>query len=117
MPDQQSSRRDFLKLLGLSAGVPLVGTSALAAFNDHPKLRELNPKQREFMTRYRKWMDEFLEAARMKKAHPENLVNGLKMMDLSEKAAAFKPELAEHMKDETFALIFKITLEQMGKEI
>jgi hypothetical protein len=116
MTEQQSSRRNFLKVLGLSASAPLVGASAFAAFNDHPKIRELNPDQLEFMNRYGKWMDEFLELAHKKKKNPDSLAIGSKMMELSEKAEAFKPELAEHMKDETFALIFKVTVEQIGKE-
>ena len=117
MSQQQASRRDFLKVLGVTAGAPLIGTSAFAAFQEHPKVHELNASQLDFMKRYGNWMDEFLQTHRGRKANPDSAELRNKMKELTEQAIVFKPELAAHMKDETFALIFNITVERMGQEI
>ena len=117
MLERQDSRRNFLKILGISASAPMLGASALSVFNEHPQIKELNAEQREFMNRYGAWMDEFMKVNSIKKVQPNNLVNRMKLMELSEKAAAFKPEIAKHMEDETFALIFKISLERIGHDI
>jgi len=39
------------------------------------------------------------------------------MISLTEQAELFKPELAEFMKDENFAMIYKASIERMSKEI
>lgn len=117
MSDQQSSRRNFLKILGLSAGASLAGKNALAAFVNKEEIRKLNPAQQEFMIRYGKWMDEFTEVIRIQKAEPENMENQKKMVALTERAEKFQPELAGFMKDETFALIYKASIQRVTNEI
>ena len=69
------------------------------------------------MIRYGKWMDEFIEVIRIKKTDPGNNENRRKMTALTEIAEKFKPELTEFMKDETFRLIYKASIERMSKEI
>lgn len=117
MPDNSSSRRNFLKILGLSAGASLAGKSALAAFVNKEEIRRLNPVQQEFMVRYGKWMDEFVEVVRIQKAEPENQENQKKMVALTERAEKFKPELDEFMKDETFALVYIASVQRVTNEI
>jgi hypothetical protein len=117
MSEEQSSRRNFLKFLGLSAGATLVSSSALAAFVDKKEILKLNPEQQEFMIRYGKWMDEFTEVIRIQKSQPDNLENQKKILPLSEKAERLQPELTEHMKDETFSIIYLASIERMSMEI
>ena len=117
MSDQQSSRRKFLEMLGLSAGAALVSTSALGAIVNHEQILKLNPEQQEFMVHYGKWMDEFIEVIRIQKAEPANMENHKRMIALTARAEAMQPELAAFMKDETFALIYRTSIERMSMEI
>lgn len=114
---KQSTRRSFLQLLGLSAGASLVSASALAGIVDESEIKKLNPQQQAFMVRYAKWMDEFIKAIRIKKSEPDNKENNTKMSVLTNDAEKFKPELAEFMKDETFRLVYSVSIEKMTKEI
>ena len=117
MAEKQSTRRRFLKFLGLSAGATLAAPVAMAAFIDHEEIKKLNPEQQEFMIRYGKWMDEFSEVNKIKKSTPYDVDNNKKIMALSEKAETFKPELDVFLKDSTFAFIFKESLKRVSVEI
>ncbi|HKR05355.1 MAG TPA: twin-arginine translocation signal domain-containing protein [Bacteroidia bacterium] len=117
MSETQSSRRNFLKVLGVTAGATVASTTTFAGLIDHTKIQKLNPEQKEFMLTYEKWMDEFIDAIRKKKAEPENLENHKKMAALAERAATWKPQLTEYMKDKTFALIYQEAIQRTKKEI
>lgn len=117
MSETQSSRKKFLQLLGLTAGAALVGKSALAAIANHEEILKLNPEQQTFMIGYGKWMDEFIEVIRIQKTEPDNMANHKRMIALTEQAEAMQPQLTEFMKDKTFALIYKTSIERMRKEI
>ena len=84
MLEKQSTRRNFLQLFGLSAGATLISSNTLAGIIDETEIKKLNPKQQEFMIRYGKWMDDFIEVIRIKKADPENKDNKNKMLALTE---------------------------------
>ena len=58
MSEKESTRRKFLKFLGLSAGATLVSSKMLAGIVKPEDIRTLNPHQQEFMVDYGKWMDE-----------------------------------------------------------
>lgn len=117
MSEKRSTRRNFLQFLGLSASASLISTTALAGFIDTTEIRKLNSKQQAFMIRYGKWMDEFIEVARIKKTDSGNNKNNKMMATLAESAEKFKPELAEFMQDETFRLIYKASIERVTTEI
>ena len=116
MSEHQSTRRRFLKLLGLSVGA-VASTNAFASFIDSEEIKKLNTEQQEFMGRYGIWMDEMTLVARIQKTHPEDFDNQKKMMTLGVKAEELQPELSKHMKDETFALIFKESIKRLSNEI
>ena len=116
MPEKESSRKKFLQFLGLSAGSSLLGINALAAFTDDEEIKKLNPGQQEFMMRYGKWMDDFIEVIRIQKTDP-SLKNQTKMIALTEKAEALQPELDEFMKDKTFSLIYHASIDRLTREI
>ncbi len=117
MTDYTSSRRRFLQKIGLVAGTTLLTTSAIAGFIDKEEIRKLNQKQQEFMVRYGSWMDEFIAVIREQKQKPGDLDNHNLMIALTEKSENMKPELSEHLKDETFALIFHASIKRMSDEI
>lgn len=117
MSETQSSRRSFLKILGVSVGATVASTTVFAGLIDHSEIQKLNPEQREFMLTYGKWMDEFIDAIRTKKKDPGNIDNHKKMKELTERVAAWKPKLTEYMKDKTFALIYQDAIARTTKEI
>ncbi len=117
MSDNNSSRRKFLQLLGLTASSTLINTSAIAGFIDQTTIHKLNPEQQEFMLRYGKWMDEFIEVIHIQKKEPDNIENKHKMIALTEMAEKFNPELSEFMKDQTFSLIYNESILRMTNTI
>lgn len=117
MSEAQSSRRNFLKVLGVTAGTSVAAAGSFAGLIDHSEIQKLNPEQKEFMLVYEKWMDEFIKAIRAKKKDPGNVENNKKMTELAERAAVWKPKLTEYMKDKTFALIYQEAIQRTTKEI
>ncbi len=114
---EQNSRRNFLRVVGITAGTVLVSTNVFSAFIDKAEVLKLNPKQQEFMLRYGKWMDDFIDVIRKKKADPNNQEHHKVTMTLSDKAAALKPELTEYLKNKNFELVYHSAIDRMSKEI
>jgi hypothetical protein len=117
MTEKDSTRRKFLKFFGLSAGATMVAGPALALFTNVQDIRKLNPEQQDFMIDYGKWMDEFIEVIRIQKTNPGDAINQKKMIALTHRAEEFKPQLNLFLKDESFALIYRASIERMTKEI
>lgn len=113
----QSTRRNFLQFFGLTAAASLISKNTWAGIAGEAEIRRLNPKQQSFMIGYGSWMDEFIEVIRIQKKYPDNKENNRKMIALTISAEKFKPELTEFMKDETFQLIYKASIERMSKEV
>jgi hypothetical protein len=105
MSEKQSTRRKFLQLFGLTAGAAIVSGNVMAAGFDKEEIKKLTPPQQEFMLHYEEWMTEYIGVIRIQKTDPDNM------------AEAFQPALAVFMQDPTFALIFKVSIERMVKEI
>ena len=117
MSDLSSDRRKFLKILGLSTTATLVSSSVFANFINESEIKKLNPAQQEFMMRYGKWMDDFTEIIRIQKSAPESIENHQKMMEITNEVKELQSELQEFMKDETFELIFKASIQRVSNEI
>ena len=117
MLDSKSTRRNFFKFLGLTAGTTLISQGSFAAHLDQTEILKLTGEQKEFIMLHEKWMDEFIEVIRVQKMAPEDQENNKKMIAITEMADEFKPILNEFLKDGTFALIYKMSLERMSKEI
>jgi hypothetical protein len=117
MSEQESTRRKFLKLLGLTAGAGLIENSVLAGSLNREEILKLNKEQQEFMLLYEKWMDEFIGVIRIQKTEPHNVENQKRMMALTEIASEWKPQLTEYMKEKNFALIYNASIERMKTEI
>lgn len=117
MTTEQPTRRKFLELIGFTAGASLLSTGAMAGFTNQEERRRLKPDQQEFMLHYGKWMNEFIEVINIQKTDPDNSVNQKKMIALTEQAEVFQPRITEYMKDETFALVYHASIQQMRSEI
>ena len=117
MLDSKATRRNFFKFLGLSAGTTLISQASFGAHLDQTEIKKLNDEQKEFILLHEKWMDEFIEVIKVQKTSPEDQENNKKMIAITEMADEFKPTLNEFIKDGTFALIYKMSLERMTKEI
>jgi len=117
MSDNQSSRRKFLQALGVTAGTTLIGKATIAAFTTDEEIMKLNPEQQKFMIRYGQWMDQFIEVNRLRKAEPANAEHNRKLMQLTEEAETFRPELNGHMKDDVFSLVYKLSIERASREM
>lgn len=117
MSESQHTRKKFLKLFGLSVGAALVSTDVFANSPVAEEIRELTASQQKFLLGYEKWMDEFIEVIKVKKADPDNSDNKKRMHALTERAEKFKPEINEFMKDKTFSLVYRKSIERMTKEI
>jgi len=117
MTEKQSTRRKFLQLLGLTASAALVSGNALASGFDKEEIKKLTAPQQEFMLHYEDWMTEYIKVIRIQKTDPDNIAYHKELGELSTKAESFQPTLAVFMQDPTFALIFKVSIERMVKEI
>jgi len=117
MSNLKSDRRNFLKYLGLTTTATVASNSVFASFIDTSEILQLSPVQQEFMLRYGKWMDEFVEMIKIQKSEPESIENHQKMMEITDKVKELQPELLELMKDKTFALIFQASIKRVTTEI
>lgn len=117
MNDKQTTRRKFLQFVGLSAGDATVSTTAFASGFDMSEIKKLNSKQQEFMMRYEQWMTAYIKVIRIQNSDPDNIENHKRMILLTQRAEKFQPELTGFLKDLTFALIYKVSIERMTKEI
>ena len=117
MSDSNSTRRKFLKIFGLTAGATLIGSICTAAQLDQTEIKKLTAEQQDFIILHEKWMDDFIEIVRVQKTAPEDPENNKKMIAITERADEFKPKLNEFLKDGIFAVIYKMSLERMSKEI
>jgi len=117
MSDSKSTRRKFLKIFGLTAGATLISPISTAAHLDQTEIKKLTDEQQEFIMLHEKWMDEFIEVVRVQKTAPEDPENNKKMIAITERTDEFKPKLNEFLKDGIFAVIYKMSLERMSKEI
>jgi hypothetical protein len=93
-------------------------TSAIkAGVNGNKGNIVISAEQQDFMSKYEKWMDDFIDVIRVQKISPNNLENNKKLIKLTEIAKAWQPKLTEFMKDDNFAGYYIISTERMTHEI
>lgn len=121
MDGYESTRREFLKKLGLivsATAVTVSGVSGVAqVISEQKESYSLTPEQNEFMTKYEKWLDEFHDMAKFQKGDPDSIENNKRLVSLSEEAKKWQGELIEFMKDENFARYYMITTERVTTAI
>ena len=117
MSNNETNRRKFMKNIGLATGGAIIGSNAMASTFTDDDIKKLNPEQQEFMGRYGKWMDDFTEVIRLQKKDEYNVEYKSMMDALTIEAGEFKPELAKHMKDQSFSLIYLEAIKRVKNEI
>ena len=118
MDQYESTRRNFIRKLGLSLGAAVAVSSAVkAGVLEKKESFALTPEQEKFMVRYEKWMDDFIEVIHVQKENPYHMDNNKQLIKLTEIAKEWQPQLTKYMKDENFAKYFMITTERMTNEI
>jgi len=68
----KSTRRNFFKFLGLTAGTTLMSQASFGAHLDETEIRKLTDEQKEFILLHEKWMDEFIEVIKVQKTAPDD---------------------------------------------
>jgi hypothetical protein len=114
MNNYEESRREFLLKLGLSVGTVAVGSAKLSAtvMNDKTEFA-LTVEQKELMDKYELWMDNFIPAIKAQRENQDDLMAKAKIVELSEEANAWQPQLIEFMKDDNFACYYMTATERM----
>lgn len=114
----EESRRMFLAKLGLSVGAVAVGSAKLSATVLNDKMEfPLTGEQTELMAKYEEWMDKFIPAVKAQREDEEDLIAKAKIVELSDEAETWRPQLAEFMKDDNFARYYMTATERLTKEV
>lgn len=118
MDSYESTRRGFIKKLGLSVGMAAVysgakGAKIIEKHIDFP----LTSDQQKFIESYEDWMDNFIEIIKARRTNPDDLELNLKLMRLSEQHESWQKEVVEYMKDDNFAKHYMIVTQRMTDEI
>jgi hypothetical protein len=118
MSNYEESRREFLLKLGLSVGTVAVGSAKLSAtvMNDKTEFA-LTVEQKELMDKYELWMDNFIPAIKAQRENQDDILAKTKIVELSEEANTWQPQLIEFMKDDNFARYYMTATERMTKEV
>jgi hypothetical protein len=106
-----------MKNMSLLAGGTLLGGPALSNTINADEIKKLNPEQQEFMERYGKWMDDFIEVIRLEKQDPTNIEYKDRIQELTKRGGEFKPELDKHLADKTFFIIYLESIKRVKNEI
>jgi hypothetical protein len=124
MDGYESTRRDFLKKLGLVVGTTALATTGFSQVtNFTEKIQnkkeefKLTSEQQKFMDKYENWLDRFHDMAKFQKIDPDHLGNNKKLVALSDEAKIWQKELIEHMKDDNFARHYMVLTETVTATI
>ena len=109
MSDNNQSRKDFLKRIGLSITGAALSVSAIAGYNEDTGLIA---EQKEFLNDYEQWLKEFHGYVKKRNKNPLDSENNKRLMKLSAESDKRKTRLELYMKDKKFSNYFnKITRE------
>ena len=118
MDNYESTRRNFLKKLGLTVGVATVSTGIRGAQIMEKTIEfPLTEDQKIFLNKYEIWMRNFMEMNRKRKINPNDMEANKKLMQLSEEHEKWQSEVRKHMQDQNFAKNFMIVSEKLTNEI
>lgn len=118
MDSYESTRRGFIKKLGLSVGIAAAYSGAKGA-----KIIEnnidfpLTDNQQKFIHKYEEWMNQFVEIIKARRSNPDDLEINMKLMRLSEQHETWQKEVIEYMKEDNFAKHYMIVTQRMTDEI
>jgi len=118
MNKYEETRREFLLKLGLTVGTVAVGSVKLSATVLNNKMEfALSNEQKELMAKYETWMDNFIPAIKAQRENQDDLIAKVKIVELSEEANAWQPQLIKFMKDDNFARYYMTATERLTKEV
>lgn len=118
MNNYEGSRREFLVKLGLTVGTVAVGSAKLSATVMNNKMEfALSSGQKELMAKYEIWMDNFIPVIKAQRKNQDDPIVKAKIVELSEEANTWQPQLIEYMKDDNFARYYMTATERMTKEV
>ena len=118
MDGYEDKRRDILRKLVFTLAAGLTASSTISANIIKSDLdMSISSDQKEFMSHYEKWMDEFIAVIKIQKVDPENVENNKNIVLLSERAKKWQTRLHDYMKDDKFARYYMTASERMTLEI
>ena len=118
MDSYESTRRGFLRKLGLSVGVAVAATTVKGAQIIEKNISfPLTDDQQKFIEKYEDWMDSFVEVIKERKLNPDELEVNMRLMKLSEQHETWQKEVKGYMEDENFAKHYMIVTERMTLQI
>jgi hypothetical protein len=101
MEKQNTSRRAFFQKLGLTIGAAaLIETEALADIN--PNKYSNADDRKAFLSRYEKWVDQYIDVVEEEKKSKENISNKKRIMELSEEANGWQEQIREYIRHDDF---------------
>lgn len=101
MGNQNSTRRGFLKKLGITAvAATVVNKEVLADVN----LNRLSSQEdrNQFLQQYEKWINEYIEVVNKEKSSQSDMANKHRIMELSEQANGWQEYLKEYLQHDDF---------------
>ena len=118
MDSYESTRRHFLRKIGLTVGAVAVGgVKASAQIVENEAQFPLTEEQQKFMDEYSHWMDDFIEVIKERRSNPDDLEVNMRLMRLSEKSEGWQRKVNKFMEDENFARHYMVVTERMTLEI
>jgi hypothetical protein len=118
MDSYESTRRSFIRKLGLTMGVAAMSGAASGAKIVESNIEfRLSTEQQNFMDQYEVWMDQFVEVIKARKTQPNDLEINKKLMQLSEQHQEWQKEVKGYMEDENFARHYMVLTQRMTDEI
>lgn len=101
MSNQNSTRRGFLQKLGVTVGaVALINNEVLADINLNSYSSEQDRK--DFLLKYEIWINDYIEVVEKEKLSNSEISNKHRIMELSEQANGWQPQIKEYLKHEDF---------------
>ncbi len=97
MNSNNTSRKDFLKSIGLMALATTVASIATPFEAAAETIANTNKKEEldNFLLVYERWVTEFNKMVDVQKKDPHHLENNKRMMQLSDEAAGFLPKVKQ----------------------
>lgn len=118
MDNYESTRRGFLRKLGLSVGAAVAATGVKGAQIIEKNIEfPLTDDQQNFIKQYEIWMDSFIEVIKQRRNKPDDLDVNMRLMKLSEQHETWQKEVQVYMEDQNFAKHYMIVTERMTLEI
>lgn len=118
MDNYESTRRVFLRKLGLSVGMAVAATGVKGAQIIEKNIEfPLTDDQQNFIKQYEVWMSSFIEVIKERRSKPNDLDVNMRLMKLSEKHETWQKEVQVYMEDPNFAKHYMIVTERMTLEI